>query len=202
MYKDGLLTKYLDDLAAKKPAPGGGSAAALEGAIGCALISMVANFTISNKKYENVKGEAAEDLAKSEKVRNNLTALIDRDVKAYGLLSAAFKDKEADKARMQGLYKSACDVPFEICRLAGEAITIARRLIDYGNKNLITDTAIAALMLESAFFGAKFNVYINLRDIDDDEYIERIHTVLSGLGEEIPKLKEEILHRSEEVILK
>ena len=70
------------------------------------------------------------------------------------------------------------------------------------NKNLITDIAAAAILIEGAFFAAKFNVYVNLKYIKDLEYIEKVHKILSPLEEEMPKLKEEILERCEEVITK
>ncbi|MDB4349341.1 cyclodeaminase/cyclohydrolase family protein [Omnitrophica bacterium] len=202
MYIDGSIGKYLDDLAARKPAPGGGSAAALEAALGCALMSMVMNFTISNKKYEASKEKAAADLKKSEDLRRRVTDLIDADVAAYGKLSEAFKKLGKDSPELQILYKEACNVPFEICKISDEALAICKRLVEYGNKNLVTDTAIAALMLESAFFSGKFNVYINLKYIKDEKYLEEVHKLLSGLEETVPKRKEEVLHSSEEVILK
>ena len=70
----------------------------------------------------------------------------------------------------------------------------------YGNKNLVTDTAIAVILLEGAFFSAKFNVYINLKYIKDMDFIGGIHKILQPLEEELPKLKEEILEKCEDVI--
>lgn len=202
MYVNKPLKEYLDDLAARKPAPGGGSAAALEAATGCALLSMVANFTISNKRYEGFKGKAEKALSKSEGLRTRLMTLVDDDVRVYSELTEALKKYKKDSPEFGDLYKKACNVPYDICRVTGEALTLCRELVEYGNKNLITDTAIAALMLESAFFGAKFNVYINLKDIKDSAYVENVHKVIHELEERIPRLKEEVLHKSEEVILK
>ncbi len=200
MYTQSSIKRYLDDLAARKPAPGGGSAAALEAALGCALISMVANYTISNKKYEPHKDKAAGCLKKSEGLRERLLKLVDEDVEAYARLSDGFKKFGKDSPKLDKMYKEACSVPFEVCKITGEALTLCRGLIEYGNKNLITDTAIAALMLEGAFFAAKFNVYINLKFIKDSHYIEEAHKILSGLEGKMSKLKEEILHISEGVI--
>ena len=72
----------------------------------------------------------------------------------------------------------------------------------YGNKNLITDTAIAAIFLEGAFFSAKFNVYINLKYIKDIDFVGEVHKVLAPLEESMPVLKEEILEMCEEIIQK
>lgn len=201
MYKEKSIKKYLDDLASKAPAPGGGSAAALEGALGCALMSMTANFTISNKRYADVKDKAKTTLKKSEALRSNLIKLIDKDVTSYTKLSQTFKKGKKDTSNLEKLYKAACDVPYNIAKLTYRGMTICRELVEFGNKNLITDTAIAACMFESAFFGAKFNVYINLKYINDKAYIENIHNEISGYEMNISKLKEEVLHKSEEVIM-
>jgi pyrroline-5-carboxylate reductase len=82
---------------------------------------------------------------------------------------------------MHSLYKKSCDVPYALCRIIGDAFLLCNGLVEYGNKNLVTDIAIAALMLESAFFGAKFNVYINLKYIQDEKYID-MATAISGSG--------------------
>jgi formiminotetrahydrofolate cyclodeaminase len=207
MYIERPIKDYLKDLAARKPAPGGGSAAALEASIGCSLLSMVLNYTISNKKYENVRERAENDLAKAKTLLDKTMRLIDEDVLAYSRLSDALKQGSnavgngRDRS-LQSLYKKASDVPFSLCKIIGEAILICKGLVEYGNKNLVTDTAIAALMLESAFFGAKFNAYINLKYIKDEGYLKKVHEALSELEEKIPALKEEILHCAEGVILR
>lgn len=202
MYAERPLREYLDDLAQRKPAPGGGSAAALEAALGCALISMVANFTISNKKYENVKEKAAQCLEMSEKLRKELLELVDRDVKAYTGLAEGFKRLGKDSPELDKLYKVSCDVPVKICRFAKEGMDLCKGLVEYGNRNLITDTAIAAVMLEGAFLSAKLNVFINLKYIKDGSYNKDVRSAISGLEEDIPKLKEEILRVTHEVLNK
>ncbi|MBL7068671.1 MAG: cyclodeaminase/cyclohydrolase family protein [Candidatus Omnitrophica bacterium] len=198
IYARDTIKRYLDDLAAKKAAPGGGSAAALEAATGCALISMVLNFTISNKRYAAVKEKAESGLKRSEELRKGLLRLIDEDVKAYGSLSKGFKNHSPGLKR---LYKDACNVPYDICRLTNEGMDLCGELVSFGNKNLITDTAIAALMLESAFFGARLNVYINLKYINDKGYVSKLHKVLSILGRSMSKNKNEVLRKTKKAII-
>jgi formiminotetrahydrofolate cyclodeaminase len=99
MYKDNLK-QYLDDLASNKPAPGGGSAAALAGALGASLLSMVANFTLGKEKYKDVEDEVKDILKSLDKYRKELENLIDEDVLAYQKLSSAYKlskETEEDK---------------------------------------------------------------------------------------------------------
>ena len=198
MYIHKAIEMYLDDLAARKSAPGGGSAAALGAAIGASLMSMAANYTIGNPKYKEVEPEVSAILKKSEAARRGLQKLIDADVEAYNKLSKAMKERKGDAAGMDEAYKEAAAPPFEVCKIAADCLKLCAELADFGNKNLITDTAIAAIMLEGAFLSARFNVYINLKYIKDTEYIAKVHGVLSPLEESIPKLKEEIIEKCEQ----
>lgn len=202
MYIDRPLKEYLDDLAAKKPAPGGGSAAALNASIGVSLMEMVANYTIGKGKDKVREEKVAGALVKIENLRARLKDLIDADVAVYSKLSKGMKELKKDSAELEAIYREAADVPFKICKISSECLDICKDIAEYGNKNLITDTAIAAILLEGAFFSAKFNVYINLKYIKDTEYIEKVHKSLSRIEEEMPKLKEKILERCEEVISK
>jgi formiminotetrahydrofolate cyclodeaminase len=199
MYVKGPIDKYLDDLAAKKSAPGGGSAAALQAATGVALMSMVANYTVGNPKYKASEEDARQILKKSEDARKKLEAMVDEDVEAYGRLSKVMAQTK-DPAKLDPAFKDAVKPPYEVCLIAAEALRLCEKLVECGNKNLITDTAIAAICLEGAFFAAKYNVYINLKYIKDTDFIGRIHSALQPLEEELPKLKEEILEKCEEVI--
>ncbi|MBC8436362.1 MAG: cyclodeaminase/cyclohydrolase family protein [Candidatus Omnitrophica bacterium] len=151
MYKDSSLKNYLDDLAAKLPAPGGGSAAALSAALGASLISMVVNFTLGKPKYAVYEKELKGILTKSEGLRNEFLNLVDLDVSAY-------------KSRN---VRDALDVPFMLARLCFEAIKLCPPLLKKGNINLISDVAVAAVLLESAFSSAVYNVKINLKLIGD-----------------------------------
>ncbi len=202
MYINEPIKKYLDDLAAKKPAPGGGSAAALAASIGVSLMSMVANYTVGNPKYKSAERNVADMLLKVERFNDELQAIIDKDVEAYNKLSKAMKEIKKDSQALEAVYKEALLPPFEICRITSECLKLCRELAGCGNKNLITDTAIAAILLEGAFFSAKFNVYINRKYISDLKFIEKIHKTLSPLEEAMPKLKEEILEKCEDVISK
>lgn len=200
MYIDRPMKEYLDDLAARKPAPGGGSAAALAASLGASLIAMVANYTIGNPKYKDVEEKAKEVLAKVKDFKKELEALIDKDVQSYEKLSKGMKECKGIPSKLDILYKEATEPAFEICRITSEALKLCKTLAECGNKNLVTDTAAAAILLEGAFFSAKYNVYVNLKSITDMAYIERLHKVLAPLEESMPKLREEILEMCEEVI--
>lgn len=201
MYLKGPIEAYLKDLAARKGAPGGGSATALQAATGVALISMVANYTIDNPKYKDCENKAKEILKKAEDARKKLEELIDADVEAYNKLSKAIKETN-DASRLDAAYKEALRPPYEVCRISADCLKLSGILAECSNKNLITDTAIAAIMLEGAFFSAKFNVYINLKYIKDLDFIGKVHKFLHPLEDELPKLKGDILEKCEDVIEK
>lgn len=184
MYKDSPIKEYLNDLAAKLPAPGGGSASALTAALAVALISMVANFTIGKPKYKQYEEEIKSILEKSEKLRGELLNLVDLDVVAY-------KSKNI---------KDCLDVPFMICRLCGEAIKLCPPLLQKGNVNLISDVGVAAVLLESAFVSAYFNVDINLKAFTDKELARDMKKELDERGENIRKIRSEMEAKVGEII--
>lgn len=190
MYIKESIEAYLNDLSARKSAPGGGSAAALNAAIGAALMSMAANYTDGAERI----------LKKTEEARKRLQVLIDADIEAYGKLSKVLKESGKEAAKLDEAYKEAAKPPYEVCKISAECLKLCEELAERGNKNLITDVAIAAICLEGAFFAAKYNVYINLKYIRDMDFVGEMHKTLQPLEEELPKLKEEILERCEEVI--
>ena len=150
-YKNQSLAKYLNDLSAKLPAPGGGSAAALNAAMAAGLISMVINFTLGKPKYAQYQDELKLILEKSEKLRHEFLNLVDLDVAAYS--SKNMRD--------------ALNVPLMVARLSCEGAKLVLPLVKKGNVNLISDVAVASILFESAFASAKFNVDINLKSIAD-----------------------------------
>lgn len=172
MYKDRSLKQYLDDLAAKLPAPGGGSAAALNAALGAALISMVVNFSIGKPRYSEYEKELIKILENSERLREQFLNLVDLDVIAY-------KSKNI---------RDALDIPFMVCRLSFETIKLCLPLITKGNINLISDVAVAAILLEGAFASANFNVEINLKSLNDDKLSRLIRKELAQKAKMVKRI--------------
>jgi formiminotetrahydrofolate cyclodeaminase len=173
MYAGSSLRNYIEDLAAKKPAPGGGSAAALNAALGVSLISMVANFTTGKPKYAKYEAEINNILKKSDKLRNDFLSMVDLDVKAY-------QSRDPRKAM---------EVPFMLCRLCLEGVKLCLPLIKKGNTNLISDVAVAAIMLESAFACGYFNVAINLKFINDKSLAGKIRRELDAKQKTIKRIR-------------
>jgi len=184
MYAQGSLKKYLDDLAAKLPAPGGGSAAALNASLGAALLSMVLNFTIGKQKYAQYEEELTSILQKSEKLRVEALRLVDLDVEAY-------RSKDV---------RRALDVPLGLCRLSHEAIGLCPVLITKGNVNLISDVAVAAILLESAFSSAYFNVIINLKMLQDTNLSREVLKELEQKMISLKRIRQETEEKVGEII--
>lgn len=172
------IGSFLDSLAAKQSTPGGGGAAALTGAQAAALVSMVINFTIGNKKYAEVDAEMQDYLVQSESLRKTLTELADRDVEAFDAVSACYgmpkstdDEKAARTAAMQSALKGAAEVPFEIAEACRDVINIAGPVGEKGNANVVADAASALYLAHAGMQGAFVNVNINLKYIKDDAYV-------------------------------
>ena len=173
---DMQVTGYLDVLASDAPAPGGGSAAALCGAQGAGLVTMVAGQTTSKKRYEAEWPIAQKVIDEGTPVYQALTLQVDKDTDAYNLVAAAFKmPKETDEEkalRRKAIADAtlvATEVPFETLRLAAEAMELAATLPGHYNTNCASDLGVG---VHPAAHGAWMNVQINLGGVKDPEKAE------------------------------
>jgi len=194
MIKDKSIQLFLDELAGKASTPGGGSAAAIIGAMGAALISMVANFTVGKKGYENVDVEARTILDKSENLRAQLTDMIKADVDVFNRVMGAYgmaKDTDEQKAvrtsEIQSALKEAADVPLACARLAAEVIKLCQPIAEKGNRNVISDAGVAVLAGQAALRSAALNVYINIGGIKDEAFVadrrKQLEDIMVGMDE-------------------
>lgn len=198
-YFEQPLHVYLDSLASGQPTPGGGSAAALVGALGAALNSMVANFTVGREKYAAVEEEVRARLAESERLRAELQRLTQADTEAYGGVSAAYQlprgtdeEKAARAAAIEEALKAAAQAPLAAARAAHAVLKVAASLVDKGNPNLITDVGVAAKFALAALECAVLNVEINLVSIRDQAYVNRVTEELKPLIRESEMLGREV----------
>jgi formiminotetrahydrofolate cyclodeaminase len=189
--KDMGVEPFLEALASSAATPGGGSAAAIIGAMGAALVSMVCNLTIGKKKYADVEDEMKHVLGKAESLRRRLTGMIEDDVQAFDKVMAAYgmpKETDADKARrddaIQAALKLATDVPLRCCHAAREVIDLAGIASDKGNLNVISDAGVAVLAGYAALRSAALNVFTNARMINDKAFanakLEELQELLAG----------------------
>ena len=200
MLIDKKVSNFLDELASNSPTPGGGSVAALAGALGAALISMVGNLTIGKKKYVEVEGEVKELVAKGEMIITALMDLIDQDAavfeplsKAYGLPKDTPEQIKAKEEVIEKCCKAACEVPMEIMRKAYEGILVHKRMGEIGTMIAISDVGCGVTFLKSALIAAKLNVLINFNFIKDQEYVAKNNQEMLELGIEGCRIADETL---------
>ena len=168
------LGGFVAAVAGPTPAPGGGSVAALAGALGAALAQMVAGLTIGKKKYAAVEAEMKEIALQATGLVNELTSLMKRDAEAYGAVMTAYKlpgDSEADAAKRKQTVDTAligaATVPLETARACVRVLELAAATAARGNTNAVSDAGVAALLAEAACRGAVYNVRINVSAMDD-----------------------------------
>ena len=197
------LKDFIEELSSDSPAPGGGSVAALAGALSSALSSMVCNLTIGKEKYKDVEYDMEKILDRVENIRGRFMELIDRDTEAFNRVMDAFKlpknteeEKKVRKEKIQEALKEAALVPLETARLCAEMIELCREIAEKGNKNSITDVGVSAIMAKAGLESAILNVKINLKSINDEKFIESLLyeiDVLKSNIEEVMKDVEEIV---------
>lgn len=176
--------------------PGGGGAAALCGAIGISLGSMVGEYTVNKKNYENVQGDITLLLKRAEALREKFLALIDEDAKAFLSLSEAYAVSKENPERL-GLFETAtvtaATPPLEMVRCCGEALEILRDFQIKGNKMLISDAGCGVIICRAAMEAAAMNVHINTKNLMDKKLAKE-------MDEEVQELLDRYIPLSDAII--
>jgi methenyltetrahydrofolate cyclohydrolase len=200
MLIDKPVSSFLDELASNSPAPGGGSVAALAGAIGAALSSMVCTLTIGKKKYVDVQDEMKAVLEHTEQLRKELTQLVDIDTEAFNSVMAAFglpkgteQEQTTRAAAIQGATKGATMVPLSVMRTCEKALVHTKIVAQKGNKNSASDAGVAALMLQAGCAGAALNVRINLGGLNDAAFVRQIANEANDITTNVEAMTREVL---------
>ena len=179
---DMQVTQFCDVLASDAPAPGGGSTAALEGALGAALTAMVCGLTTVGKSREKY-AEYQEFVLASQKKALDLKArfmdVMDRDTEAFNVVSAAFglpkatdEEKAARSAAIQKGLEGCTRTPFEMMELAAETLELTAELLGKTNDSAASDLGVSALSMRAAIQGAWLNVLINIGSLKNKELAE------------------------------
>lgn len=171
---DQTVGSWLEDLASDAPAPGGGAAAAMNAAIGAALVAMVCNLTIGKPRYAEHEPVMRQALTSATELRAQAVQLAADDAAAFGAVTDAYKlpkDTDADKtartAAIQTALIGAADVPLRTAAVAASVIDLAGRIMDGANVNVLSDVAVAAASARAALDAAVINVEINLGAMKD-----------------------------------
>jgi methenyltetrahydrofolate cyclohydrolase len=157
-FKDHTLKEYLDQLAARQPVPGGGSAAALSSALGAALIIMVTQYSLGKGKPKAIEAKFVKMIAKAEAFRERLLALVDEDAQAYLAVVAA---RKLDAKAQKDAARKAAKVPKEICTLSYQAVELTPFIVEHGNPYLMSDVEVALELLLAGYHSAIVMVKAN-----------------------------------------
>jgi formiminotetrahydrofolate cyclodeaminase len=194
------LQTFLDELASAEPAPGGGSVAALSGALAASLVAMVCRLTIGKKGYEAVSAEMQTILPRAETLQRELADLMQADTDAYTRVMNAYKlpkttddEKDARTRAIQAALQHASDVPLRVAEQCVQVLALARVVAEKGNKNAASDGGVGALMAEAGARGAAFNVAINLASITDVTFAQDRRARVAAILAEAERAKNEIL---------
>jgi formiminotetrahydrofolate cyclodeaminase len=186
------VTQFADVLASDAPAPGGGSTAALAGALGAALTAMVCRLTEGRKKYEEFEAHVLEVKEKATALQAKFIDVMDRDTEAfmvisnaYGMPKATDEEKAARSAAIQaGLVKST-ETPMEMMELSAETIALTESLLGKFNTASASDLGVGALTLRTAVQGAWLNVLINIGSLKDKELAENYRAKGQALVDQV-----------------
>ena len=193
--ESGGLADFLNEVASSAPTPGGGSAAAVNGAIGAALLTMVAKLTIGKKGYEEFDEVLAPVRDRLVAVRERFLALEQEDAEAFKRVMAAYKlpkmtveEKEKRTAAISDALKGAAEVPMRTLQLALDTLRSARPIVEHGNANSISDAGVATMNLDVAFRAARLNVLTNLPSIKEAAFVSETRSALDEMTAEMKRL--------------
>ncbi|MFN3699723.1 MAG: cyclodeaminase/cyclohydrolase family protein [Dictyoglomus sp.] len=204
---DYAIKEFVELLASQEPAPGGGSASALVGAIGVALSSMVANLTIGKEKFKDKEELMKRIIEENNRIQKDLLNLIEKDAEAFNSVTKALKmpkntekEKKERKESLEKALKEATQVPLEIIKKSIEALKLLEKSLGNSNPNVVSDLGVSAICLKSAIQSAWLNIKINLISIRDKDFIEKIQKETTSLLQEGILLADKIYEEVESIL--
>ena len=181
-YTEITSRELIQEVASKAPVPGGGSVAALVGALGAALGNMVASLTVGKKKYAEVEEEMQEMIVQIREIQDTLLDLVERDIetfeplsKLYGVHPETRHEKHKHEIEMEKALHEACMVPMDIIRECGRAIELSREFATKGNRIAVSDAASSAVLCKAAMQAASLNVYINTNMMKNKKVADKLN---------------------------
>ena len=197
------INEFAKIVASESPVPGGGSIAALCGALSAALSEMVANLTVGKKKYAECKEEMTEIINEASLLREKLLNYIEEDSLAYNKVVEAYKlPKESEEEKVfrilkieEGL-KIAASVPLKVAETSFEIFPLVEAVVERGNKSSVTDALVGAMMARTGVLSAVLNIRINLDSIKDDEFVKELKAKADFLENETNAYEKKILELS------
>jgi len=197
---DRSVEEFLEAIAASTPTPGGGSVAALCGALSAALSRMVSNLAIGKQGYESVHDHLVGLEGRAGDLQRRLVRLMEEDASAYDMVVAAMRrpktnnaEREARVVAIQAAYLHATEVPLRTMEACSEALEIALEAAEKGNRSAITDAGVAALLAEAGLRGASLNARINLAAIRDHSIRAKLEQRLSSILSKADKVGHDVM---------
>jgi len=191
---------FANETASESPAPGGGSVAALCGAMGVSLGTMVANLSSHKRGWDNRWKEFSDYAETGQRLKDRLLFLVDEDTRSFNAIMEAMalsKTNEEEKAiRSKAIgdaTRYAIEVPFMVMQTAADAMPLVHKMAEIGNKNSISDAAVGALCLRTAVHGAYLNVKINAAGYEDKVFTEEIIGKASALLKSVQEQEQKVL---------
>lgn len=182
--------EFLTVSASSSPTPGGGSVSAYVGALAASMTCMVANLTIGKEKYKEVEPQVKEILSQAEMVLSLFKTGLSQDIAEFSKFMAVSKlpkgteeEKTVRTEKLQAVLVLATDTPLGISQNCFKILQLAQELAPIGNKGAISDVGVAAYLAESALKSAMLSVDINLPQIKDEDYQERVKVERTRLFE-------------------
>ncbi len=203
------IEQFIMLLASKEPAPGGGSASALLGAVGSALSSMVINLTIGKEKFKEYETILQEMLKELEGLQNEFLSLIEEDTTAFNKVSRAYKmpketeeQKEIRREALEKALKDASLVPLSIMGRGLAVLKLLEKCIGNTNPNIISDIGVSVLCLKSAIQGSWLNVLINVKYIKDENFTKETMERAKNILSEGVRIADHLYNKVEESLIK
>jgi len=201
------VADFVDEVSRESPAPGGGSIAALAGSLGAALASMVSNLTANERGSEQVDDILNSAAEKAQEIKFELVRAVDADTDAFNaymdarrLPAKTEEERKIKKQAEQDGLKQAVQVPLNTARLSLDALNVAETVVDYGNPNSITDVGVGAQMAYAGVKGGVYNVLINLKDIEDQDFVREMKAVCATLEQQAFNKLQNVLNKVESKI--
>jgi glutamate formiminotransferase/formiminotetrahydrofolate cyclodeaminase len=198
------VTEFVDEVSRDTPAPGGGSIAALAGALGSALVSMVANLSIGKGEFDSRYDELCQLAEKAQTAKDALVRAVDEDTEAFNEVIAGMrmaKDTPEQLAlrskAIQAGYKLASEVPLQTAQFCRQVLDLCQAAVNVGNSAVMSDAGVGALMAYAGVQGAVHNVRINLSSIKDEAFVSKMKTDLGELFAESKAICEAIQQQVE-----
>ena len=206
-YHKYTLEQYVAELSGGDATPGGGSAAALIGTLGAALVSMVGHLTVGRKKYAAVEGDMQEMNAAVAKLQGRLLELVSEDTEAFETVMAAYRlpkatdeEKAQRKVAIDEALRTACAVPLTAADTALEVLRWAKLAAEKGNTNAVSDAAVGGYAAMTALQSALLNVRINLNMLPADDWSAQTRERVASLTSQGQALLDEVVAITDRIL--